>query len=328
MFSRFGDAIGILIRTSPYVMLRLLVYGALAIGSAIYLTIFLLLAKAFGGVGGLIFIISLAGLFGLFKLVQQYVLYMINAGHIAVITEILANGKLPSGVNQVEYGKQVVTGLFKEVSVLFVIDRLVDGIVKSFNRAVVRVADFLPIPGLDGIAKIINSVIYFSMTFVDETILSYNLSRKDQNIWENAKRGVVLYAQNWKPILLSAVGIAIVNFIGTLLCIVLMMIPFGIIGFASGNEMFKTIMLVLAITTGVGLKLSIINPLCLISMILTYNDAIAHQEPNQEWESRLESVSTKFVELKNKAADALRNTGKFSGMESTESSFETSGDQN
>ncbi len=309
MFSKFGEAFGILMRTTPYVILRLLVYGAMGIGAGIYLAIFIFLAKVFGGFGSILFIIALAGLFGLLKLVKQYVLYLINAGHIAVITELVTKGRLPDGVNQVEYGKQVVMSLFKEVSVLFVVDQLVDGIVKGFNRTVVRVADLLPIPGLDSIAKIINSIIYFSVTFVDETILSYNLSRKEHNIWENAKRGVVLYAQNWKPILMGGIGIAIVNFIGAILCIGIMMIPFGLIGLMSGNETVKTIMLVLAITTGFGLKQSFVNPLCLISMILTFRSAVAQQEPNLEWESRLEQMSNKFVELKNKARDAVRSTG-------------------
>jgi len=139
-----------------------------------------------------VFLIGLAILFGLLRLVKQYVLYLVNAGHIAVITELIETGVLPKNVNQFQYGKTVVTNLFKEVSVLFIVDRMVDGILRTFNRTVAAVADILPIPGMDGLTKIVNTVINFSLTYVDETILSYNLSRKDENIWESAKRGVIL----------------------------------------------------------------------------------------------------------------------------------------
>ena len=53
------------------------------------------------------------------------------------------------------------------------------------------------------------------------------------------------------------------------------------------------------------MKLSFINPFCLISTIITYNHAIEGQEPNANWEQKLEQVSDKFRELKTKAVDAM-----------------------
>lgn len=297
----FSEAWGVLMKTLPCVIVRATAYGIIGIAAAVYLGILLLMTKVFGGAGGVLFIIGLGVLFGLLKLVQRYVLYLIKAGHIAVITEVLQNGQLPENQGQIEYGKQVVTGLFKEVSVLFAVDQLVSGTVKAFNRTIVRVADILPIPGLDSIAKFAGMIVNYAVTYVDETILSFNLARKDQNIWKSAQTGLILYAQNWKAILTNAVGLAVVDLVGIVVCVVIMLIPFGLLSAVTGNETLKTFWLFLALTLGYGLKLSVVNPFCLIATIITYNHAIEGQTPNVDWEAKLEQVSDKFREIKSKA---------------------------
>jgi hypothetical protein len=301
----FGEAWKIFMKTLPYTGILIAIYGLIGLGAAIYLGILLLLAKIFGGVGALLFIIGLVGLFGLLKLVQRYVLYMVKAGHIAVITELIHKGALPENINQVEYGKQIVTGLFKEISVLFVVDQLVSGIITGFNRMVVRVADMIPIPGVENLAKVAGMIINYAVTFVDEAILSFNLARKDKNIWESAKKGVILYAQNWKPILTNAVGLTVVSILGLVVFVVIMLIPFGLLSALTHNETLKAFWLFCALTIGYGLKLSLVNPFCLIATIITYNRAIEGQEPNAEWETKLEQASDKFRELKSKAMAAV-----------------------
>ncbi len=297
----FGEAWGVLMKTFPCVLVCMVVYGVIGIGAAIYLGLLVLMAKVFGGAGAIVFIIGLGGLFGIMKLLQRYMLYLISAGHVAVITEVMQNKSLPGGQGQIEYGKQVVTGLFKEISVLFAVDQLVNGTIRGFNRTVVRVADILPIPGLDSVAKFAGMIVNYAVTYVDETILSFNLARKDKNIWESAKTGVVLYAQNWKPILANAAGLAVINLVGLVVLIVILLIPFGALAALTANQTLKAIWLFLAITLGYGLKVSIINPFCLISTIITYNRSIEGQQPNAEWEGKLEQASDKFRQLKDKA---------------------------
>ncbi len=298
-----GEAWGVLMKTLPCVLVRMAVYAAVAIGSAIYVGVLLLMSKFFGGAGGILVLVGVGVLFGLLKLLQRYALYLIKAGHIAVITEILQNGRLPENTGQLVYGKNVVTGVFKEVSVLFAIDQLVSGVIKAFNRTAVRVADLVPVPGIDAVAKLAAMIVNYAVTYVDETILSFNLARKDRNIWKNAETGLVLYAQNWKPILSNAVALAAINIIGLVVFVIIMLIPFGLLAAVTSNETLKMVWLFLALAFGYGLKLSLINPFCLISTIITYNHAIKGQEPNAEWESKLEQASAKFRELQSKAAD-------------------------
>jgi hypothetical protein len=302
----FAEATRILTKTMPYLLLRTAIYSLIGLAAAVYLGLVVLISKVFGGGGAVVFLIGLAILVGLLRMLKQYVLYLVNAGHIAVITQLIDTGALPENVSQFQYGKAIVTNLFKEVSVLFVFDRLVDGILRAFNRTVAQVADLLPIPGLEGLTKIVNSIINFSLTYVDETILSYSLSRKDENIWESSKRGVILYAQNWKPILTTAAASAVANFVGFVALFLILLIPFGPLAMMTRNETLKFFWLALAFTLAYGLKLSVFNPFFQVSMILTFRSATAGQEPNREWESRLEMASDKFRELQEKAAAFVR----------------------
>jgi hypothetical protein len=301
----FSEAWKILVRTAPYLFLLIAVYLLVGIGVGMYLAIVVVLAKIFGGAGGLVFLIGFVILGGLLRLVRNYVIYMIKAGHVAVITELIHKGTLPDGVNQVEYGRRVVTGRFKSISALFVVDQLVKGVLRALNRTVVRMADILPIPGLDALVKLVNTVIRFAVTYVDEAILSYSLSRPEEEVFESCKQGVVLYAQNWKPILKTAVGLAFVNLVAFIVLFAVLIIPFGPLAMVATSGGWKFFWFAMAAILAYCLKLALMNPFSLVAMIITYNRAVAGQVPNPQWEANLESVSSKFRELKEKAKQAM-----------------------
>ncbi len=305
MTFHFREASRILVKTFPYLLIRTLIYGALGVAMGLFLGLLLLMAKIFGGAGAVVFIIGIAVLVGLLRLAKQYALYLVNAGHIAVITEIIQKGSLPEGVNQFQYGKDLVTGMFKEISVLFVADRLVAGIIRAVNGTVAQITDLLPLPGIDGLTKIANSIINFSLTYIDETILSYNLSRKQENIWESARRGVILYAQNWKPVLITAAGCTVANVVAFIAVLIVFLIPFGILSAMTHNETLKLFWLAFAFALAYGFRLAIFKPFFQTSMILTFNNAIQGQVPNPEWDRKLEMVSDKFAELKSKAVEYM-----------------------
>ncbi|MEN6483597.1 MAG: hypothetical protein ABFD98_01835, partial [Syntrophobacteraceae bacterium] len=290
----FGEASKILLKTMPYLLIRSAVYAALGLAAALYIGIVILVGKLFGSGGAVVFVIGIAVLIGLMRLAKQYVLYLVDAGHIAVITEIIRAGSLPEGVSQYRYGREAVTRMFKEVSVLFVVDRMVDGTIRAINGLVVEITDFLPIPGIESLTKVVNSVISFSLTYIDETILSYNLSRKDANIWESARRGVVLYAQNWRPVLTTAAASVVANAVAFVLVFLVLLIPFALLAMATHNETLRLFWFALAFTLAYGFKLAVFKPFFQTSMILAFNHAIRGQEPDPEWENRLEAASEKF----------------------------------
>jgi hypothetical protein len=301
----FGEAWKILVKTTPYLFLLLAVYLLVGIGVGVYLAVVVVLARIFGGAGGLVFLIGLVVMGGLLRLVRNYVIYMIKAGHVAVITELIHKGRLPDGVNQVEYGRKAVTAMFKSISVLFAVDQLVKGILRALNRTVVRIADILPIPGLEALAQIVNVIIRFAVTYVDESILSHNFAHPHDEVFESSKKGVILYAQNWKPILKTAVGLAFVNLFAFAVLFVILLIPFAPLAMAAGSGGWKFFWFAMAVVLAYCLKLALVNPFSLVCMIITYNKAVEGQAPNPEWEAHLDSVSTKFRELKEKARQAI-----------------------
>ena len=298
----FGETFGILLKTTPYLLLRSAIYAALGIAMALYFGLLLLLMKVFGGAGAIIALIGLGVLAGLLRLAKRYALYLVDAGHIAVITRIMTVGSLPEDVGQFQYGRELVTRMFKEVSILFVVDRLVDGIIRTVNSTVSAITNIFPIPGIEGLVSIAERVINFSLTYVDETILSYNLARGDENIWDSAKRGIVLYAQNWKPILVTAVGCTVADFVAFIALFLILLVPFGFFSMMTHNEMLKFFFLAAAFALAYGIRLAVFKPFFQIATIITFSRAIVGQVPNAQWERTIEQASDKFKELKARAA--------------------------
>ena len=157
MSLQFGAAIKIVAQTKVYLLYRTMVYSGIAvIVVAFFLGILVLIGSVFGsGAAGILFLISLfAGGFG-FRLLREYVLYLLQAGHIALITEIAEKGSLPSGISQTEWAKEKVMKYYKEVSVLALVDQLVKGVLVSLNRTLFNVMHALPIPALEGLTNIV-----------------------------------------------------------------------------------------------------------------------------------------------------------------------------
>ena len=72
--------------------------------------------------------------------VREYLLYLVKAGHIAVLVELFEGRELPAGRSQIDYAQSIVRERFGESSVLFGVDQLIKGILKAFNRAFFTVA--------------------------------------------------------------------------------------------------------------------------------------------------------------------------------------------
>ena len=119
MSLQLGEAIKIVAQTKIYLLYRTLVYGAIAFVVALFLCVLALIGSIFGGGAALVlFLIALfAGGFSV-RLLREYVLELLQAGHIALITEIAEKGGLPPGISQTAWAKEKVMKYYKEVSVL------------------------------------------------------------------------------------------------------------------------------------------------------------------------------------------------------------------
>ena len=247
-------------------------------------------------------IAAIAGGFGIVKWVTRYYFYLLKAAHAAVMTEIILHGEVQEG-SQIEYGKEQVTSRFKDTSIMFAIDQVLDGVVKGFNRAFTNVTDFLPIPGMDSLQAFIRRVSRFATTYIDEAILTRAYAEDEPNVWAVAKDGVILYAQCWKPILANAVALTLISYVEFFVFLIALGLPAVAVGL-----LIPSLQLPLGIAVLVGawmLKLAVADAYSLAATLLAYHRSTEGMEPDPEWQARLEEVSDQFQELKEKAAETV-----------------------
>lgn len=122
-------------KTMPFVWAKLLLGAVTIVASIILLVIFLLIAAATDSSGLLVvfLVIWIAATKTIDFFLNQYIGYMIKAGHVAVIAEAVTTGQVPD--NMVEYGKNKVKERFATSNVYFLVDKLIKGAVKQIQTA-------------------------------------------------------------------------------------------------------------------------------------------------------------------------------------------------
>lgn len=304
-----GEIIGLLRRTTPFLIFRFLIYFgitlayvlATGIGAGVGYTAGTVFGdpatgSAWGGFIGF----GLAGVVMYF--LREYLLYMVKAGHIAVLVEIMNGGEIPGGRGQIDYAQDVVKKRFVESNVLFGVDQLIKGIIKAFNRAFFTLAAILPIPGLEGVAKFVNTIVRLSLTYLDEVILAYNIRTNSDNPWASSRSALILYAQNYTSFLKNAVLLTLIIWGLTLVVFLLILAPVaGLVALFPGTAGALTFIIALVFAWGV--KQAVIEPFAMTALMQVFFKVTEGQEPDPEWERKLDSVSDKFGELKAKAGE-------------------------
>jgi hypothetical protein len=309
----FGKSVGMVLRTLPFLLLRIAVYLGIAIiyifaagiGAAFGFALGRMGADADSPVSGA-FIGGAIG-FGLTAIVlyflRQYLLYLVKAAHIAVLVEILDGRSIPAGQGQIGYGVQFVKNHFAEASVLFGVDQVVKAILRALFRIINLFTMFLPIPLLGNLIRIAEAVVRNSLTYVDEVILAYLIRTRTTNPWETAKDGVILYAQNYRTMLKNAVWLSVFMWGMTLLIFALLLAPAaGFMMWMPGTNAVGIWAFMFAVVVAVALKKALLEPLAIASLMQVYFKVIEGQKPDPEWSARLDGASRGFRALGQKAA--------------------------
>jgi hypothetical protein len=310
----FKTAVGLVTKTTPFLLLNLLVYGLFFVATVIWLAAFGGLAYLFAERLPLIsiisFIIGIGAPWPLLRLARRYILYLVQGAHIAVATKLLLVGELPDGQGQVAYGRTVVKQLFRDVSVLFLIDRMVDGTVKMFTRRFVRIVDMLPLGGaVSSLARIGATIINRSLSYVDEAILSYAIAKDQPNVWRSGRHGLILYAQAYKPILGTAVKIWLLGRVFWLVSLLVIGVPgilltLMIVPEAEAMQLLFQLMVVIGALLFASLfTKAVFEPFAAIYTLTAYHRTIEGLEVNAVWDRRLQNVSKRFRELVGKAQE-------------------------
>ena len=303
-----SEALALLGKTLPFVWVRLGSYAVLFVALALYFGVVgglaFLLGQLWAPLGFITFLIAIGGGFGLLRWVSRYYFYLLKAAHVAVMTEFVVHGQAPAE-GQIAYGKRQVTERFRDTSVMFAVDVLVDGAVKAVVRTFARIASILPIPGLDSLTKLLERVAVASTTYVDEAVLSRAYARREQNVWKVAHDGVILYAQAWKPILANALVLTLIGYVEFIIFLLILAAP--AFAFAAAFPAMAPVAAIMAFAGAWLLKLALADPFAMAATLLAYHRSTAGMEPDPEWKAKLEGASTKFQELGRKAVESVQS---------------------
>ncbi len=303
-----GAAFNLLMRTLPIVGVRLGVMLLFWVAALIYLAITggiaLLIGQAVDWLGFIIFIIAVAGIAPLYNLAYRYVFYMIKAAHIAVMAELLKNNSLPEGTGQLAWGKQKVQERFGEMNVMFVVDEMVNAVVRAFTRTVYNIATWLPGDTAEQIVSIVNRVIMYATNYIDEAILARSFWVESENPWANARDGVVLYAMVWKRMLMPAIWLMVLSLATALGAFLILAAPVGLI-VGVINAKLAGWAIIFALVLGWFIKAAVGDALAVAAILITYKEETEGLTPDPEMAQKLDNVSDKFRELTARARDAV-----------------------
>lgn len=301
-----GRALSMMMRTLPFVLLRAAVYFGitliyiLATGTGIGLgwgvgafgdDEFRATSMAWGGLAG--FGITGAVMYW----VREYILYIVKAGHIAVLVELLDGKPLPEGRGQIAHATAVVKSRFGQASLLFALDQLVKGVIRAVTGLARGILTLLPIPALRQLMGIVEAFLRIAVGFIDEVILAHAIRTRSTDPWGSAREALVLYGQNWKVMLKNAAWLTAITYGLAFVVFLVMLAPaaalvYAMPGFWSAGGF------IFAVLFAWSIKAAFLEPFAVICLMQVYFKTIEGQRPDPEWDARLEQMSGHFRKLK------------------------------
>jgi hypothetical protein len=309
-----GRSLGLMARTAPFIVFRVIVYFGIALAYVLVTGIGAGIGFGVGAFGDAEFragsavwggIIGFVLTAGVLYFLREYILYIVKAGHIAVLVELMDGRDIPQGQGQITYATEVVKSRFAQTSVLFAVDQLVKGVLRAIIGLVQGIAHLIPIPGLQNIVGLIRAFLQIAVGFVDEVILAYAIRTNTDNPWRSAQTALVLYGQNYQTMLKNAAWLTLFTYGLAFVVFLIMLAPAAALvylmpgGWSWGGFIF-------ALIFAWAVKTALIEPFAIAAMMEVYFRVIEGQTPDPEWDERLSGVSRKFRTLKERAADWAR----------------------
>jgi len=318
-----GQALGLMGRTAPFILLRVLVYAGIAIAYVLVTGVGAGVGWGIGAFGDEEFRagstiwgggIGFALTAGVLYFAREYILYIVKAGHIAVLVKLIDGEAIPDGRNQITYASAIVKDRFVEANVLFAVDQLVKGVLNAIVGIVQGVASFLPIPGLTNLVALVRAFLKIAVGLVDEVILAHAIRTNSTNPWGSAQEALVLYAQNYPTMLKNAAWLTIITYGLAFVVFLVMLAPAAaIVWFLPGG--WSATGFVFALIFAWAVKAALIEPFAIACMMQVFFRTTAGQRPDPEWDARISGVSRKFSELKDKAVQWVGGRAAAPGMD-------------
>jgi len=299
--SGVANAVTLCLKTLPIMLLRFGILAGFTLAALIWFGVIMAIASMVPSAGlGVVFFTAAIGVpFGLFRWLKSYILYMLEMAHIAVLTRLITQGDFGVTESQLAYGKEAVQAHFGQANMLLVLQGLIQGVVNAFTRTLNFLTSFLPIPNIQGPMDILRKILNNATGYISDTMFSYNLARGDENPWRSSKDGLVYYAQNWKPILKTAVYALVVEY--AIAGIVFLVFLGPAWGLGALLPRIGGWFVVFGFIMAMNVRTALIRPVCLTMVMLTFHEAVQNQEINLTWDAKLSSATAKFQELTERA---------------------------
>ena len=306
-----GRTLGLMGQTLPFIVFRIIVYFGIAVAFVLVTGVGAGVGWGVGAFGDGDFragatlwggIIGFGLTAGTIFFLREYLLYMVKAGHIAVLVELIDGRGIPQGQSQISYASDIVRQHFAETNVLFGVDLLVRGVLGAILGLLQGIASFLPIPGLQNVVALVRAFLRVAVGLMDEVVLGYLFRTHAQNPWQGAQTAVVLYAQNYKVMLKNAAWLTIIMYVIAFVVFLVALAPAAALVWFIPNA-WGAGGFVFALIFAWAVKAALLEPFAIAAMMEVYFRVIEGQTPDPAWDQRIGEVSRKFRELKDKAAN-------------------------
>lgn len=299
-----------MVRTMPFLLLRLAVYAGIALAYVLASAVGAGIGYGIGAASGSSAGGALLGaLFGFIVVgaimfwARAYLLYLVKAGHIAVLVELIDGRSLPAGKGQVEHGKDVIKDRFSQASALFALDLLVKGVLRSLTGLIGVFLSFLP--GAKQLRDLLRAFLRIAVGFIDEVILAHAIRTSSDNAWDSAREALILYGQNWKVMFRNAAWLMVIVYGLSFLIFLAMLAPASLLVYWMPGAMSVTVLL-FALLFAWCIKAAVLEPFAVACMMQVYFNTIDRQQPDPEWDARLEQMSSHFRKLKSRTLSSAQ----------------------
>ncbi len=304
-----GQALGLMARTAPFLVFRMIVYFGITVALILATGTGAGLGWGIGNIGDEEFRTSATawGAFGGFGLtagviffLRDYILYIVKAGHIAVMVELMDGGTIPGGRGQIDYASGVVKARFGEASALFALDKVIKGVVGAVTGLIHGLLSILPIPGLDRIMGVVRAYLRLAVGLVDEVILAHAIRTRSDNPWTSAQEALVLYGQNAKAMMINAAWLTAIVWGLSFVVFLVMLAPAAAVVYLMPGA-WSAGGLIFALVFAWAVKAALIEPFAIACLLQVFFKVTAGQVPDPAWEARIANASEKFRQMGEKA---------------------------
>jgi len=133
--------------------------------------------------------------------------------------------------------------------------------------------------------------------FIDEVILAHAIRTRSDDPWNSARNALVLYGQNYRVMLRNAAWLAAFIYLLSFVVFLVMLAPAALVvylmpgAWAAGGVVF-------ALIFAWSVKAALLEPFAIACMMQVFFRTIEGQQPDPQWEAKLEQMSAHFRKLK------------------------------